>query len=63
MSDISEEIRKYFSELIKPLTTNTSLKEMFDKMKEEVISKFESQISDQNDKIYELVELLFRSKQ
>ena len=32
MSDISEEIQKYFSELIKPLATNTSLKEMFDKM-------------------------------
>ena len=47
-------IRKYFSELIKPLATNTSLKEMFDKMKEEVISKFESKISEQNDKIYEL---------
>ena len=27
---------------------------MFDKMKEEVISKFESKISEQNDKIYEL---------
>ena len=63
MSNISEEIRKYFSELIKPLTANTSLKEMFDKMKEEVTFKFESQISDQNNKIYELVELLFRSKQ
>ena len=54
MLDISEEISKYFSELIKPLATNTSLKEMFDKMKEEVISKFESKISEQNDKIYEL---------
>ena len=55
MSDISEEICKYFSELIKPLlATTTSLKEMFDKMKEEVISKFESKISEQNDKIYEL---------
>ena len=41
MSDISEEIRKYFSELIKPLATNTSLREIFDKMKEEVISKFD----------------------
>ena len=53
MSDISEEICEYFSELIKPLAKNTSLKEMFDKMKEEVISKFESTISGQNDKIYE----------
>ena len=41
MSDISEEILKYFSELIKPLATNANLKEIFDKMKEEVISKFE----------------------
>ena len=42
MSDISAEIGKYFSELIKPSATNTSLKEMFDKVKEKVISKFES---------------------
>ena len=55
MSDISEEIRKHFSKLIKPLlATNKSLKEMFDKMKEEVISKFKSKINEQNDKIYEL---------
>ena len=54
MLDISEEICKYFSELIEPLATNTSLKEMFDKMKEEVIFKFESKISEQTDKIYEL---------
>ena len=47
MSKISEEICKYFSELIKPLATNTSLKEMFDKMKEEVISKFELKIIEQ----------------
>ena len=47
MSEISEEICKYFSELIKPLATNMSLKEMFDKMKEEVISKFELKIIEQ----------------
>ena len=47
MSDISEEIRKHFSKLIKPLlATNKSLKEMFDEMKEEVISKFKSKISE-----------------
>ena len=51
MSDISEDIRNYFSELIKTLATNTTLKETFHKMKEEVISKFESKISEQNDKI------------
>ena len=51
MSDISEEIRQYFSELIKPLATNTSLKEIFGKMKEEVIYK---KYSEHNGKIYEL---------
>ena len=51
ISDISEEIRKYFSELIKLLATNASLKELFDKMKEEVIPKFGSKISEQNNKI------------
>ena len=51
MSDISEEIHQYFSELIKPLATNTSLKEIFDKMKEEVIYK---KYSEHNGKIYEL---------
>ena len=51
ISDISEEIRKYFPELIKLLATNTSLKELFDKMKEEVIPKFGSKISEQNNKI------------
>ena len=47
MSDISEEIRKYFPELIKPLARNTSLKEMFHKMKviSKVISKFKSKMS------------------
>ena len=51
MSDISEEIHQYFSELIKPLATNTSLKEIFDKMKKEVIYK---KYCEHNDKIYEL---------
>ena len=54
MSDISEEIWKYFSGLIKPLATNTTLKEMFEKMKGEVISTFESKISEQNHNIYQL---------
>ena len=42
MADISEEIQTYFSKLIQPVATNTSLKQMFDKTKEEVISMFES---------------------
>ena len=51
ISDISKEIRQYFSELIKPLATNTSLKEIFDKMKEELIYK---KNSEHNHKIYQL---------
>ena len=52
MSDISEEIRKNFPKLIKRLSTNTSLKERFDKMKviSKVISKLESKINEQKDK-------------
>ena len=38
---ISEEIRNYFSDLIKPLATNQSLEEMFAKLKKEIMSKFE----------------------
>ena len=34
---VSQEIREYFSELVKPLATN----EMFKELKEEIISKFE----------------------
>ena len=54
MSDVSKEIRDYFSELIKPLATNTGIKEMFDKLKEEILSKFETKIKEQDDKIHEL---------
>ena len=33
---ISEEIRNYFSDVIKPLAANQSLEEMFSKLKEEI---------------------------
>ena len=54
ISGVSKEIRDYFSELIKPLATNTGIKEMFDKLKEEILSKFETKIKEQDDKIHEL---------
>ena len=54
MSGVSKEIRDYFSELIKPLATNTGIKEMFDKLKEEILSKFETKIKEQDGKIHEL---------
>ena len=51
---VSQEIREYFSELIKPLATNEILGDMFKKLKEEIISKFETKFAEQNRKIDEL---------
>ena len=50
----SQEIREYFSELVKPLATNGVLEDMFKKLKEEIISKFEEKFDEQNRKIDEL---------
>ena len=44
---ISEEIRNYFSDLIKPLATNQSLEKMFSKLKEEIMSEFENKFEQQ----------------
>ena len=51
---ISEEIRNYFSDLIKPLATNQSLEEMFSKLKEEIVSKFEEKLEQQMNRIDKL---------
>ena len=51
---VSQEIREYFSELVKPLATNGVLENMFKKLKEEIISKFEEKFDEQNRKIDEL---------
>ena len=45
---VSQEIRRYFSELVKPLATNEILEKMFKKLKEEIISKFEEKLDEQN---------------
>ena len=45
---VSQEIREYFSELVKPLATNEILEKMFKKLKEEIISKFEEKLDEQN---------------
>ena len=37
---VSQEIREYFSQLVKPLATNEVLEDVFKKLKEEIISKF-----------------------
>ena len=51
---ISEEIRNYFSDLIKPLVTNQSLEEMFSELKEEIMSKFEEKLEHQMNQIDKL---------
>ena len=42
MSVVSQEIQDYFSELVKPLATNEILNEIFKKLKEEIVSEFET---------------------
>ena len=44
---ISEEIDIYLSDFIKPLVTNQSLEEIFSKLKEEIVSKFEEKLERQ----------------
>ena len=52
---ISEDLKEYFSNLIKPLaTSNEALKNMLEKMQKDINDKFESLIKEQNDKINEL---------
>ena len=51
---VSQEIREYFSELVKPLATNGVLEDMFKKFKEEIISKFEEKFDEQDRTIDEL---------
>ena len=41
---MSEEIRNSFSDIIEPLATNQFLEEMFSKLKEKIVSKFEQKL-------------------
>ena len=50
---VSQEVRVYFSQLIKPLAANEVLEDMFKKFKEKIISKFEEKFDEQNWKIDE----------
>ena len=40
----------YFSELIQPLATNACLEQMFQKLKEEIVTKFEERFMEQSKK-------------
>ena len=46
----------YFSELIQPLATNACLEQMFQRVKEEIVTKSEERFMEQNKKIDELEE-------
>ena len=48
--------QEYFSELIQPLATNACLEQMFQRVKEEIVTKFEERFMEQNKKIDELEE-------
>ena len=57
---ISEKIRNYFLDLIKPFPTNQSLEEMFSKLKEEIMCKFEEKLEQQMNRIDKLEQKLER---
>ena len=46
----SQEFRDYFSDLVQPLATNVFLEQMFQKLKEETITKFKERFIKQNKK-------------
>ena len=51
---ISDEIKNYFTELVSPLVTSTLLKEMLDKLSNDIIEKFNQKIKEQDRKIEQL---------
>ena len=48
----------YFEKLIEPLVTNNSLEELFNKLKDEIIKKFDEKISEQNANIEKLESII-----
>ena len=53
---VSKETSDYFTKLIEPLVTTQRLQEMFGKLKEEIIERFEEKVTAQNQKIVDLEE-------
>ena len=54
MTTPTKELKCYFEKLIEHLVTNNSLEELFNKLKYEIIKKFDEKISEQNAKIEKL---------
>ena len=53
---VSKEISDYFTKLVEPLVTTQRLEEMFSKLKEEIIARFEEKFTAQNQEIVDLEE-------
>ena len=53
---VPKEISDYFRKLFEPLVTTERLEEMFGKLKEEIIERFEEKFTAQNQKIVDLEE-------
>ena len=51
---VSHKLCDYFSELIQPLATDECLEQMFQKLKEQIVTKFEEKFIEQDRKIDEL---------
>ena len=54
MTTATGELKCYFKKLTEPLVTNNYLEELFNKLKDEIIKKFEEKILEQNSKIEKL---------
>ena len=57
MTTATEGLKCYFEKLIEPLVTNNPLEELFNKLKDEIMKKFDEKISEQNAKIENLNQL------
>ena len=51
---VSKGISDYFTKLVEPLVTTQRLEELFGKLKEETIERFEEKFTAQNQKIVDL---------
>ena len=58
MTTAPEELKCYFEKLIEPLVTNNSLEGLFNKLKYEIMKKFDEKISEQNAKIEKLESII-----
>ena len=54
MTTATDELKCYFEKLIEPLVTNNSLEESVNKLKDEIMKKFDEKISEQIPKLKNL---------